>query len=135
MKEPGYIKMINQLNSGNVWVEKRIELDITADQFIALLKGYLPHWDMRYGILFNHYDHYLYAYRSGYVVGKYQFVKNRNDGYTCSEMYDNPEKSDCMVIFEIIKEACRVHEIELDVRKYVDQLMKTEDMNGIKRNY
>lgn len=133
MKEPDYNKIINQLNADNIWIERRIELDITADQFIALLKGYLPHWEMRYGILFNQYDHYFYAYRSGYVVGKYQFIKNRNNEYTCTEMYDNPEKSDYLEIFEIIKEACREHNVDLDVRKFAEQMLSTRSMNGMSR--
>lgn len=131
MEQPDYYKIINQLNTNNIWVEKRVELTINVDQYIALLKGYLPHWDMRYGIMFNHYDHYFYAYRSGYIVGKYQFIKNRNNDYTCVEMYDNPEKSDYLIIFEIIKEACREHNIDIDVRKLFEQMTSTRALNEI----
>ena len=131
MKQPDYNKIINQLNTDNVWVEKRVDLNINADQYIALLKGYLPHWDMRYGIMFNHFDYYLYAYRSGYVVGKYQFRKNGIDSYTCTEMYDNPDKSDYHVLFEIIREACKIHQVDLDFRKLEEQMIKTRTMNEI----
>jgi hypothetical protein len=129
MENIEYINIINDLNNKNVWVPKRIELHLTSDQFIAFLKGYNPDWDMRYGILFNRNDSFFYTYRSGSVVGKYHFEKAGPDKYICVDMYDNPEKPDCMVVFDCIREACRVNNVDLDFNQFTKMYNKTEQMN------
>ena len=69
MVDPIYIKIIDDLNRQGVWIPKRISLSIDTEKYIALLKGYQPSWDMRYGMIYQFVDEYFYAYRSGYVVG------------------------------------------------------------------
>jgi hypothetical protein len=71
MTDINYSEKIAELNFQNVWLPRRISLIICQEQFIALLKGYQPHWDMRYGIRYDQTEDYFYAYRSGFVVGKY----------------------------------------------------------------
>ena len=132
MNNPDYIEIINDLNYRDVWIPKRIQLELTSDQFIAILKGYYPSWEARYGILYNINDHHFYTYRSGYVVGKYMFYKTANSIFACSDMYDNPEKSDCYKIFDCVKEACRENEVELDLRALTEMQIQTLQMNGLK---
>lgn len=57
---------------------------------------------MRYGLIYDYQDDYFYSYRSGFVVGKYKVEKQQNGDYLFTEMYENPYKVDCMVIFECL---------------------------------
>ncbi len=113
MTEPTYFQIIEDLTFQNSWVVKPINLKITDDQFKALLMGYHVNWDMRFGLIYRYEDGYFYAYRSGWVVGKYRFEKS-GEGYVCSEAYENKAKPDCYVIFDILKEACLVNNTAFD---------------------
>jgi hypothetical protein len=53
MTDINYSKKNAELNFLNVWLPRRKSLIINQEQYIALLKGYQPHWDMRYGILYD----------------------------------------------------------------------------------
>ena len=96
MTDIDYNIIISELNHRKVWVSRRISFRISSEEYIALLKGYHPHWDMRYGLIYDYQDDYFYSYRSGYVVGKYKVEKQRNGDYLFTEMYENPYKVDCM---------------------------------------
>lgn len=54
MSDINYNKIISELNQRNNWVSHRIKLTISLNQYIAILKGYQPHWDMRYGLIYKH---------------------------------------------------------------------------------
>lgn len=125
MTEPSYFKIIEDLTTQCIWVPKPICLTLSQDQYIALLMGYHPNWDMRYGLIYKFEDGYFYSYRSGFVVGKYRFEK-KGDGYVCTELYDNPDKLDCYVIFEIVKEACFVNKMAFDWNDFVEMNEKTQ---------
>lgn len=124
-----YIEIAEGLNFRNEWIPLRINLTISLEQYIALLKGYSPHWDMRYGILYDYLDDYFYSYRSGYVVGKYKIEKQRNSEYLFTEMYENPNKVDCMVIFECVQEACKQNRVDFDAERLVEMILETRRMN------
>jgi len=106
-------KQIGQINKAKNWVQKKIFLKFNKSQYNALLKGYQPHWDMRYGIHFE--DGYFYNYRSGWIVGKFKVEKIEGDLYQVTELYDNPEKSDCNVVFDSLKEACDQNHVTIDL--------------------
>ncbi len=123
MEPPNYFEIINKLNEQQVWIPKRINMELTNEQYQALLKGYEPHWEMRYGILFNKGDGYFYAYRSGFVVGKYKF-ENTGSVYICTEMFENSDRPDCLQIFEIVQEACYQNKVTLDLsglKRYLEE--------------
>jgi hypothetical protein len=66
-------ELIKRTNEANEWIPKKIFLQFNEFQYKALLKGYHPHWDMRYGIHFD--ENYFYNFRSGWVVGKFKVEK------------------------------------------------------------
>jgi hypothetical protein len=117
MNETNYSKIISKLNFLNVWLLRRISLIISQEEFIALLKGYQPHWDMRFGIIYDHSDNYFYAYRSGFVVGKYRAEKQQDGLYVFTEMYENKLINDYLVIFDCVIEACKQNRVECEGRK------------------
>lgn len=123
-----YPELIARLNHAQVWVTQPIELDINSAQFIALLKAYQPHWDMRFGILYDSHDDYFYVYRSGLVVGKYRFVKHEENRYRCLEMYGNRNNNDCLVIFEVLQEACRHHQVPVNRIGLEAMILKTREL-------
>lgn len=123
-----YPGIIHRLNHTQVWVPQPIELEINTAQFVALLKAYQPHWDMRFGIFYDSRDDYFYVYRSGFVVGKYRFVEKEDNRYRCSEMYGNRFKNDCMVLFEVVQEACRQHQVPIDRHEIEEQVIKTREL-------
>ena len=129
MIDSTYLKIIEDLNFLNIWVPKNISLSIRNEHYIALLKGYQPSWEMRFGIIYQFEDGYFYAYRSGYVVGKYKFEK-RGEMYVCTELYDNPAKSDCMVIFEILKEACYQNKVDIEWSEIAEMVNETTRLNN-----
>lgn len=108
-----YVSGINALNHANVWVKKFLLLCIKPEQYLAMLKGYQLHNDMRFGILYDQKNDYFYVYRSGYVVGKYKFELDE-DRYHCCEAYENPFLPDFMVIYECVMEACRQNGVDCD---------------------
>ena len=130
MNNHNYHEIINNLNNQNVWTLKQIKLELSSDQYIAILKNYPPNWETQpFGIMYNHTDGYFYTYRSSYVVGKYLFVKINDNLYSCSEMFDNPQLCDCMVIFECVREACRYNQVEINFENNCSMFIETERMN------
>ena len=118
--------LIQRTNEDNKWVLKKIFLQFNKSQYCALLTGYQPHWDMRYGIHFE--DGYFYNYRSGWIVGKFKVEKIEDDLYQVTELYDNPEKSDCNVVFDSIKEACDQNHVRLDLDLLSSMFRTTYEM-------
>lgn len=129
MNEMNYPEIINHLNHNMIWVEIRIKLVLTSDEYIALLKGYQPHWDMRYGILYIQEEDYFYSYRSGCVVGKYKIEMLRDGNYTFTEVYENPSKNDCMVIFECVREAIQQNNLSFDRDRLMEMIRETMSLN------
>lgn len=129
MTEINYSEKIAELNFQNVWLPRRISLIISQEQFIALLKGYQPHWDMRYGLLYDQTEDYFYAYRSGFVVGKYRVVKLREGDYEFTEMYENRLKIDYLVIFDCVIEACKQNGVDCDGSRVYEWRTETISMN------
>lgn len=130
-----YASAINALNFANVWVPKNILLVIKPEQYMAMLKGYQLHWDMRFGLLYDQKNDYFYIYRSGYVVGKYKLELDE-DRYHCFEAYENPHKPDFMVIYESVKEACRQNGVDFDPDYFTELAEETLRENSQKQqNY
>lgn len=119
-------KLIQSTNKANNWVPKKIFLQMNARQHHALLLGYQPHWEMRYGIQFE--KEYFYNYRSGWIVNKFKVAEIEEDNYKVIEMYDNPEKSDWKVVFESIQEACNVNLVDLDFKLLRSMQDRTMEM-------
>lgn len=119
-------KLIWQTNDANNWISKKIYLQFNGSQYKALLAGYHPHWDMRYGIHFE--DGYFYNYRSGWIVGKFKVEMMEDDMYQVTEMYDNPEKCDWKVVFESLGEACNQNHVRLDSEFIYKMFERTEKM-------
>lgn len=130
MSEFDYYETVSALNNLNIWVPKRIKMELNTDQYIAILKGYQPTNDMKFRLFYNYQDQYFYIYRSGFVVGKYKIDKNGDNCYSFTEMYDNPEKSDCMVIFECIREACWFNHVEINYDALCEMFSETRRING-----
>ena len=128
MTDIDYNIIISELNHRKVWVSRRISFRISSEEYIALLKGYHPHWDMRYGLIYDYQDDYFYSYRSGYVVGKYKVEKQRKGDYLFTEMYENPYKVDCMVIFECLSEACKQNNVSFDPESLQRYIYETQNM-------
>jgi hypothetical protein len=120
-------ELIQKANNENVWVSKEIYLRFNEEQYQALLKGYQPHWDMRYGIYFE--NGYFYNYRSGFIVGKFKVEKMDDDFYQVTEIYDNPEKNDWRIVFDSLREACYQNKVDLDFDLYVMMCEKTYELN------
>lgn len=129
MHKMNYPEIINLLNHNMIWIEKRIKLVLTSDEYIALLKGYQPHWDMRYGILYIQEEDYFYSYRSGCVVGKYKIEMLRDGNYIFTEVYENPSKNDCMVIFECVREAIQQNNLSFDRDRLMEMIRETMSLN------
>lgn len=108
-----YASAINALNHAKAWVEKFLLIRIKPEQYLAMLKGYQLHNDMRFGLLYDQKHDYFYVYRSEYVVGKFKFELDE-DRYHCFEAYENPLMPDFMVIYECVMEACRQNGVEYD---------------------
>jgi len=125
--------LIHIANNSNIWVRKEIYLCFNEEQFQALLKGYKPHWDMRYGIYLE--KDYFYNYRSGFIVGKFKVEKIENNIYQVTEMYDNPEKNDWNVVFDSLREACDQNKVDFDLDMYFKMREKTYEMNLKKNRY
>lgn len=125
-----YTSAINALNHANVWVEKLLVISIKPEQYIAMLKGYQLHNDMRYGLLYDQKNDYFYAYRSGSVVGKYK-VELDEDRYYISECYANPDKIDFMVIYDCVMEACRQNGVGYDREYFAGYIQESYRENGI----
>lgn len=49
-------------------------------------------------------------------------------------MYDNPEKCDCWVIFESLREACQQNRVELDREQHFLMCEKTSEMQENNNN-
>ena len=126
MTTPNYPKIIKELNKQQVWISKRITLVINSEQYQAIVKGYNPHWEMRYGIIYNNFDQYFYAYRSDYLVGKYKFEKHFNSNYICSEMFENSNFPDCLNIFEIVLEACSQNNVKVNSNEIISMFELTK---------
>jgi hypothetical protein len=112
MEDREILELIQQTNRLNKWIPKQIFLQFNESQYKALMSGYNPHWEMRYGIQFE--DGYFYNYRSGWIVGKFKVEKIEDNLYQVTEMYDNPEKSDWKVVFDSIVEACIQNHVFMD---------------------
>jgi hypothetical protein len=119
-------RLIQQINKTNHWIPKKIFLQFNESHYRALFSGYQPHWDMRYGIYFE--EGYFYNYRSGWIVGKFKVEKIEDDLYQVTELYDNPEKSDCNVVFDSLKEACNQNHVRLDLDLLSSMFKRTFEM-------
>lgn len=140
MQNTNYLSIINCMNHNQIWELKRISLIIELNQYVALLKGYQPHVDMKYGLIYDFRENYFYAYRSGIVVGKYRFSEISDNRYQCTEIYDNPGFKDCMAIFPIVIEACNQNNIFVErkiISKYreeTNRLHVTERKMSVSRD-
>jgi hypothetical protein len=114
-----YASAINALNFANVWVPKNILLILNTDQYLAMLKGYQLHWDMRFGLLYDQKNDFFYTYRSGYIIGKYKVEKDE-DRYLFLECFENPYKPDCMVIYDCVMEACKQNDVSYNPQYFAD---------------
>lgn len=130
MNEINYKKIISDLELRNEWTPLQANFEITLEQYIAILEYYSIHYDRRYGLIFDQLSNYLYAYRSGLILGKYKIIK-QNNYYSITEMYMNLHKTDCFMIFDFIIEAFRVKNIEFDSRKMFGFLNKTTSLNEV----
>jgi len=126
MKDEEISKLIRQTNEANIWVSKNIYLQFNESQYNALLRGYSPDWDMRYSIHFE--DGYFYNQRSGWIVGKFKVERIEDNFYQVTEMYDNPQKSDWMVVFDSLREACNQNHVRLDLDLLASMLKSTYEM-------
>ena len=123
MEDKEISNLIKHNNGLDKWVSKKFFLQFNEAQYQALFRGYHPHWEMRYGIQFE--DGYFYNYRSGWIVGKFKVEKIEDDLYHVTEIYDNPEKSDWMVIFESLSEASENNNVQLDIKRLSMMVKKT----------
>jgi hypothetical protein len=126
-----YASAINALNFAKIWVPKEIILIVRSEQYLAMLKGYQLHWDMRFGLLYDQNNDYFYVYRSGYIVGKYKLELDE-DRYLCFEAYENPYIPDFMIIYECVKEACRQNGVYFDPEYFSDHAEETLRENSRK---
>lgn len=53
MEDKEILELIHQTNRLNKWIPKKIFVQFNEAQYRALLTGYHPHWEMRYGIQFE----------------------------------------------------------------------------------
>jgi len=60
------------------WTPLQISLEISAEQYTTLLEYFSSYWDRGYGLIFNQMTNYFYAYRSGFILGKYKIGKQQN---------------------------------------------------------
>lgn len=132
MEDREILELIQQTNRLNNWVPKKIFLQFNEAQFKALLKGHRISWDMRYSI--HLVDGYFYNHRSGFVVNKFKIEKIGNNLFQVTEMYDNPEKSDYLVVFDSLREACRQNDIELDREHLASMCGRTMELNDKQKN-
>lgn len=126
MEKEEILRLIQQANHKAIWILKRIYLEFNQSQFEALLQGYQPHWDMRYGITFS--EGYFYNHRSGIIVNKFRIEKSASGIYSVVEMFDNPERCDWKVVFDSLLEACRQNDVSLDRDRYQEMFKITYEM-------
>lgn len=126
MEREEILRLIQQANHKVIWTPKRIYLEFNQRQFEALLEGYQPHWDMRYGITFS--EGYFYNHRSGVIVNKFRVEKSESGVYSIAEMFDNPEKCDWKVVFDSLLEACRQNDVRIDRDRHQEMFKITNDM-------
>jgi len=66
--------------------------DVVLDEvsYRSFLKGYVPDWDMRFGVYYE--DGWHYIYRSHYLLKKFRFEKREDGLYHLGEYYDSEKE-------------------------------------------
>ena len=127
-----YFEIISEYNKNNVWILKQTTLKLTANQYEAIVKGYQPNIEsIPFGLMYNKFDCYFYTYRSGYILGKYLFEKRGGDIYYCTEMYNNLQMDNYLVIFECLRGACHLYNVEYNIEAFENMGIETVQMNEI----